>query len=196
MSIDVNYESHVNETDAVIRDRTIPADGVKPLEYSDILKFSNCHNITVTNCTISGGKEDCIDAVRGNQYDINNTTLSPVYNGITLKGSIDTIEIDNVGFTKHGTDCDIEFGQFDNYWYIGRKPTRNITIKDTNAYDGKSLKVKLWDAEEPVVFNSNVKVIKIPKIIWFPYFVFRAIQVRGITNIFKPVKDDTFITST
>lgn len=187
MSIDVNYESHVAENNVSIKERTIPSEGVNPNDYSDILKFSNCTNVNVTNCTILGGKEDCIDAVRGSNYHITDSTLTPEYNGVTMKGSIDGIEISNVGFTKHGTDCDIEFGQFDNYWYIGRKPTRNISILDTNALDGKPLVVKVWDAEAPAVFNSNVKVIKIPKFIWFPYFVFRAIQVRGITNIFKPV---------
>jgi hypothetical protein len=194
---DINYESHVTETGTVIENRIIPTsvEG-DPLSFSDILKFSNCTDITVDKCEIQGGKEDCIDAVRGSNYTFKNTDLYPVYNGITLKGSIDGVTIDNVEFKTHGSDCDIELGQFDNYWYIGRPPTRNVIIHNVNSDDGVPVKVKLWDAVTPVVIDSNVKIIKIPKLIWFPYFVFRAIQTRGIKNIFKPVDDNTFIRTT
>jgi hypothetical protein len=92
-----------------------------------------------------------------------------------------------------GSDCDIEFGQYDNYWYIGRPPTRNGKINLTNSVSGEPLVLKVWDAEVPVITDSNIKVVKIPKIIWWPYFVFRAIQTRGIKNIFKPVEASSFI---
>ena len=100
-----------------------------------------------------------------------------------------------VKFLTHGSDCDMEFGQYDNYWYIGRKPTRGGIINNVNATDSKPVVIKLWDATAPTVTDSNVKIVKIPKIVWFPYFVFRAIQVRGIKNIFKPVDTGAFIAS-
>lgn len=193
MSADKNYESHVTENGTIVENRTIPSEGTNPGDYSDILKFSNCENITVKNCTILGGKEDCIDAVRGNNYTFNAVTLAPKYNGITLKGSIDTANIVDVEFQTHGKDCDIELGQYDNYWYIGRPPTRNVSVTNVKAADGKPVVVKLWDAEDLVVVNSNVKVIKIPKFIWWPYFVFRAIQTRGFKNITTPVNANSFI---
>jgi hypothetical protein len=193
MGADKNYESHVQENGTVIQNRAIPNAGTNPGEYSDILKFSNCTGIVVDGCEIFGGKEDCIDAVRGELYTFKNNTLHPVHNGITLKGSINTIVIDNVKFETHGKDCDIELGQYDNYWYVGRKPTRDITINNVNAEDGKPIVIKVWDAETPKVTNSNVKIVKIPKLIWFPYFVFRAIQTRGIKNVCKPVDSNAFI---
>ena len=58
MATDVNFESHY-EDGTVIADRTIP-EGVNALDYSDILKFSECSNATVSNCNIEGGKEDAI----------------------------------------------------------------------------------------------------------------------------------------
>lgn len=192
MSADKNYESHVQENGTHIEGRTLPSDA-DPAEYSDILKFSNCEDITVKNCSILGGKEDCIDAVRGNNYTFDTVTLTPKHNGITLKGSIDTASITNVEFQSHGKDCDIELGQYDNYWYIGRPPTRNVRIIDTNATDGKPVVVKVWDAKTPIVVNSSVKIINIPKFIWWPYFVFRAIQTRGIKNITTPVEAGSFI---
>ena len=193
MATDVNFESHY-EDGTVIADRTIP-EGVNALDYSDILKFSECSNATVSNCNIEGGKEDAIDAVRGENLRIVDCNLTPHKNGITLKGSIVNYCIDGVKFLTHGSDCDMEFGQYDNYWYIGRKPTRGGIINNVNATDSKPVVIKLWDATAPTVTDSNVKIVKIPKIVWFPYFVFRAIQVRGIKNIFKPVDTGAFIAS-
>ena len=193
MAADKNFESHY-EDGTVIARRTIP-EGVNALDYSDVLKFSNCSNATVSGCNIKGGKEDAIDAVRGENLRIVNCSLTPHKNGITLKGSIVNYCIDGVKFLTHGSDCDMEFGQFDNYWYIGRKPTRGGIINNVNATDGKPVVIKLWDATAPTVTDSNVKIVKIPKIVWFPYFVFRAIQVRGIKNIFKPVDTGAFIAS-
>jgi hypothetical protein len=193
MAADKNYESHGLEDGTTIVGSIIPPSGVSPLDYSDILKFSNCQNVTVSNCVISGGKEDCIDAVRGSNYTIKNCTLLPSANGITLKGSIDGVVLDTIGFDNHGSECDIDIGQFDNYWWIGRPPTRNIRLKNIESADGKPVVVRLWDAETPVVENSNVKIVRIPKFIWWPYFVFRAAQTRGFKNVSKPVDGNTFI---
>lgn len=193
MSADKNFESHATENGTVVENRIIPTRDINPMEYSDILKFSNCTGITVDNCEIYGGKEDCIDAVRGQLYTFKNSDLYPVHNGITIKGSIDGVKIDNVRFKTHGKDCDIDIGQYDNYWYIGRSPTRNVLIHNVNAVDGKPVVVRLWDALNPILENSNVKIVRVPKLIWFPYFVFRAIQTRGIKNIFNPVDSNTFI---
>ena len=193
MSADKNYESHVQENGTLIENRTIPSEGVDPATYSDILKFSNCTGITVDGCTIYGGKEDCIDAVRGELYTIKNTSLHPVHNGITIKGSIDGVLLENITFETHGKDCDIDIGQFDNYWWIGRAPTRNIVIRNVMPDDGKPVVVRLWDATDPIVENSNVKIVKIPKFIWWPYFVFRAAQTRGIKNVATPVSSTSFI---
>ena len=193
MSADKNYESHVAETATWIAGRLIPEKGTNALDYSDILKFSNCTDILVSQCYIEGGKEDCVDAVRGNNYTIKDSDLAPEKNGITIKGSIDGFRIENVEFDGHGTECDIDIGQFDNYWYIGRAPTRNITIKNVNAKDGKPIKIRLWDSTTPTIISSNVKVIKVPKFIWWPYFVFRAIQTRGFKNVAKPVDAGSFI---
>ncbi len=69
----------------------------------------------------------------------------------------------------------------------------NHTIKNVQSADGKPVIVKIWDATKPIVENSNVKLIKIPKFIWFIYFVIRAAQTRGIANVAKPVEAGTFI---
>jgi len=193
MAADKNYESHAGENGTVISHRIIPDNGNNSLEYSDILKFSNCTNCTVDNCTIHGGKEDCIDAVRGSRYVIRNSTLLPYHNGITLKGSIDGALLENLVFDGNGKDCDIDIGQFDNYWWIGRAPTRNVIINNVTSTSGKPVVVRLWDADAVTVTASNVKIVRVPKFIWWPYFVFRAAQTRGFKNVAKPVDANTFI---
>ena len=190
---DVNYESHVSESGIAVDGRTIPDLGTSPGNYADTLKFSNCTGVVVDHSTIFGGKEDAIDAVRGSDLTFRNLTLVPNSNGITVKGAAANILIENVFFEKHGSSSDFEFGQFDNYWYVGRAPTRTITIKNVSSADGKPVVIKLWDAVIPVVIDSNVKIIRVPKLIWWPYFVVRAIQTRGLTNIFKPVESGTFV---
>lgn len=193
MGADKNYESHVTEVGTVISDRRLPDGSASAGDYSDILKFSNCTTCGVNNCVIDGGKEDCIDMVRGSDYHVTNTTLIPHHNGITIKGSIDGVLIENVEFDGHGSDCDIDIGQFDNYWWIGRPPTRNVRIKNVQSKDGSPVVVRLWDAVTPMIENSNVKIVRIPKLIWWPYFVFRAAQTRGYKNVAKPVDSTTFI---
>jgi polygalacturonase len=108
MAADKNLESYAGEDGTVISNRVIAPDDWT--QTSDVLKFSNCTNVVVDGCTIEGGKEDCIDAVRGSNYTFNNTVLAPRKNGITIKGSVNGYSINEVSFVTSGSDCDIEFG--------------------------------------------------------------------------------------
>lgn len=190
MSKDINYKSFAGENGILINSWENPTD---PSMYSDVMKFSNCMNVVVDGVEIHGGKEDCIDAVRGSNYLFHDLVLVPLVNGVTLKGSIDGCELKNIKISKQGKDYTIEIGQYDNYWYFGRKPTRNIKINNVSMMDGSAVKIRLWDAETPTITDSNVKISKMPKILWIWYFCFRAIQTRGFKNLFKPVQSGAFI---
>lgn len=190
MSQDINYKSFAGENGILINSWQNPTD---PSMHSDTMKFSNCTNVTVKSVEIHGGKEDCVDAVRGENYLFENLTVAPLVNGITLKGSINGYNLKDIKITKQGKKYTIEVGQYDNYWYFGRKPTRNGKIDNVSMFDGSPVKVRLWDADAPIVTNSNVKITKIPKILWIWYFIVRAIQTRGIKNLFKPVGNGLFI---
>ena len=187
---DKNYKSFAGENGILINSWENPTN---PSTYSDVMKFSNCTNVVVSGVEIHGGKEDCIDAVRGANYQFSDLTLVPLANGVTLKGSIDGCILKDIKITKAGKDYTIEIGQYDNYWYFGRKPTRNIKINNVSMVDGSPVNVRLWDAETPTITSSNVKLTKVPKIIWIWYFIVRAIQTRGIKNLFKPVDNNSFI---
>lgn len=174
---DNNYESHWGVTGLAIIDRSISPDN--PTQYSDVLKLSLCADTLVERCHIEGGVEDCLDAVRGTNYTIRACTLSPNgKNGITLKGAIDGATIQDVVFDRHGSECDIELGQYDLYWSLGRHPTRNIIIQNVNSIDGGPIQVRIWNAETPKLITSNVKIKKVPKVIWLPYFLYRYLCVK------------------
>ncbi len=176
MNPDVNYKSYVNETGLFIDNWQNPE---TVSAYDDVMKFSNCTNVTVSGVLVMGGKEDCIDAVRGSNYFFTDLSLVPLWNGVTIKGSIENATFKNISFETTGKDYCIELGQFDNYWTPGRLPTRGVKLENVHSVSGAKVTVRVWDAEMPTVINSpSVVVKKIPKFIWYPYFLFRRWQIK------------------
>jgi len=163
---DTNWRSYVGPADngLTVNAAEWPSD---PLAYDDLVKGSNVSHLCVSGLTIPASREDSIDFVRGKNYVVQHCT---VQGSITAKGSIDGLSI--YGCCISGT---VELGQYDNYWTKGRAPTRNVSIIDCNSPDGSPIRVKVWDAELPFVQNTNVKLTKIPKFIWLPYFIFRRL---------------------
>ena len=154
-----------------------------PNTYDDIMKFSDCLNVVVKNKQVSAGKENCVDAVRGTNYEWRDCEFfaGSGISAITLKGALDGWRIidSKIG---HGKQTDIELGQFDNYWKPGRSPTRNGLIYNCQSNDGQPIRVTCWDAQIPQVIDSNVKITKVPWIVWFPYFCFRYVCVHWLSR--------------
>lgn len=186
MSTDTNYQSYWGVDGLTIINQVFSPEN--PLKYSDILKFSICTNTLVEDTYVVGGKEDCIDAVRGENYIIRRCVLHPNgRNGITLKGNLKRAFIRDVEFETHGSECDIELGQhtiYSNFFGTNQK-TEAVVIENTNSKSGKPLIVKVWNADKPVVINSNVKIQVVPKILVKLYFALRWIQIHIIGKIFK-----------
>lgn len=165
---DVNWRSYVGPQDngrlVTSEDWQAPSD---PRQWDDLFKCSNVTNLTVRGLTIPASREDSIDCVRGSSYSFESCTIA---GSVTVKGAIDGLTLSNCVIS--GT---IELGQYDNYWVKGRAPTRNISIVNCCSPDGSPIRVKLWDATTPLVINSTVKVTRIPKLVWLPYFLFRRL---------------------
>jgi len=138
-----------------------------PENWDDLVKCSNCTGLTISGLTIPASREDSIDCVRGSNYTVQNCT---VHGSVTIKGAINGLTL--YGSVVSGT---IELGQYDNYWEPGRAPTQNVSILDCTSPDGSPIRVKVWDAEVPFVRNTNVKITKVPKWVWLPYFLFRRL---------------------
>jgi hypothetical protein len=151
-----------------------------PHDYDDILKFGNCTNVMAYKLTVAAGRENNVDAVRGSGYTFAFMELleGSGVAAMTLKGSIQGIKIAHCSIGQSNGACEIELGQFDKYWYPGRLPTRDIMIDTCTRSDGGDIRVDVWDAEIPEVFMTRVKIRKIPKLVWFPYFCVRWAWVR------------------
>jgi hypothetical protein len=165
---DTNWRSYVGPQDngklVTSEDWQAPSD---PKQWDDLFKCSNVSDLAARGLTIPASREDSIDCVRGSNYLIQSCTIQ---GSTTVKGAIDGFELNNCVIS--GT---VELGQYDNYWTRGRAPTRNVRLINCCSPDGSPIRVKLWDAEMPVVQNTNLKLVKIPKWIWLPYFLFRRL---------------------
>ena len=165
---DTNWRSFVGPQDngklVTSEDWQAPSN---PKEYDDLFKCSNVEGLTARGLTIPASREDSIDCVRGSNYLIQSCTIQ---GSVTIKGAID-------GFTLYGSVVSgtIELGQYDNYWKSGRAPTQNVSILDCTSPDESPIRVKVWDADVPFVKNTSVKITRIPKWIWLPYFLFRRL---------------------
>lgn len=179
---DTNYRSFVGDNgdnDLTVTPELVPIPaGTDLSRFSDILKFSKCLRIVIENFRpLPGGKEDCIDAVRGEDYRVRNCTLAPRRTGITLKGSINVYAVDRVTFVP-GTGPEIEIGQFDNYWTPGRLPTRNGKVIFCDTTTGAPVRVRIYDGTMPLLIGGNIEVTMVPKCVWLPYFLWRYVVVR------------------
>ena len=164
---DTNWRSYGPIDDGTTVDAAEWQAPLDPENWDDLVKASNCIGLVISGLTIPASREDSIDCVRGSNYTVLHCTVG---GSITVKGAIN-------GFTLYGSCVSgtIELGQYDNYWKPGRSPTQNVSILDCTSPDGSPIKVKVWDAEVPFVQNSNVTVTKVPKWIWWPYFLFRRL---------------------
>lgn len=174
-TVDKNWMSYVGDNPDVSGFYNPP----NPEDYSDILKFGDATNVHVETKTVCPGQENCLDAVRGGNYLWEDCTFldGSGVSTVTLKGSIDKFTFRDCSIGR-GKNTDIELGQFDKYWYVGRPPTRNGLIDNCHSADGQPIRVTCWDAERPEAFFSNVSVTKVPWIVWFPYFCFRYVYIR------------------
>jgi hypothetical protein len=165
---DTNWRSFVGPQDngkvVTSEDWQAPSD---PKQWDDLFKCSNVSNLTAIGLTIPSSREDSIDCVRGSGYSFKSCAIQ---GSVTVKGAIDGLRLYNCVIS--GT---VELGQYDNYWTKGRAPTRNVSLLNCCSPDGKPIRVKLWDADAPLVQNTNVAYTKIPKWIWLPYFIFRRL---------------------
>jgi hypothetical protein len=165
---DTNWRSYVGPNDdGLTVDSAEWQAPLDPENWDDLVKCSNCTGLTISGLTIPASREDSIDCVRGSNYTVQNCT---VHGSVTIKGAINGLTL--YGSVVSGT---IELGQYDNYWEPGRAPTQNVSILDCTSPDGSPIRVKVWDAQVPFVQNTNVKVTRIPKWIWLPYFLFRRL---------------------
>ena len=164
---DVNWRSYGPVDDGTTVDAANWQAPLDPENWDDLVKCSNCTGLTISGLTIPASREDSIDCVRGSNYLIQSCTIR---GSVTVKGAIEGFELNNCVIS--GT---VELGQYDNYWFKGRAPTRYVRLVNCCSPDGSPIRVKLWDAEIALIAGTSVKITRIPKWIWWPYFLFRRL---------------------
>jgi hypothetical protein len=162
--------------------------------YDDTLKVGKSQFVNISNKTISNDGEDCVDLVRVKDSVFHTLELRPFgRNGLTVKGASSNVEFSDLKFGRHGKECDIELGQFDNYWYPGRPPTQKIIAHGpgmAGLFDDP-IRVRVWDAEvrdAEFFFDSGVKITRVPKWVWYPYFIFQYARIR-VENVYRKLRN-------
>lgn len=177
---DYNYRSYYQTNGTRVTQETIPDPPVNNMAYDDMLKFSDCQHAVVDHCSIGGGREDCIDCVRGLGLLVQDCDLTPKgRNGITIKGGFKTWLVKKTHFTAHGAEADIELGQFSKWdrFPFRKDRTTGGAIVSSTATGDTPIVVRAWNADLPNVIDSRVEIIRVLWAVWFPYFCFRRLQV-------------------
>lgn len=168
--IDTNYISHAESSEPLeIREEIINVSDWK--KYSDLLKFSNRQNVVVINCTIYGGKEDCVDINRlcENIRFFRCRFIIRGKRAMTIKASGE-VGLKDCVIEGHGKNHDIQLG---NYTHTGNVKTYNIHLENVTATDGKPVIVNVMNSQKPKVIGGNVKVTVMFPLFWRVYFFLR-----------------------
>jgi len=132
---DTNWRSYVGPADngklVTSEDWQPPSD---PKQWDDLFKCSNVNDLAARGLTIPASREDSIDCVRGSNYLIQSCTIQ---GSVTVKGAIEGFELNNCVIS--GT---VELGQYDNYWFKGRAPTRYVRLVNCCSPDGSPIRIK------------------------------------------------------
>lgn len=161
---DKNYrELHTGET--INGELISPPASFYP--WSDTLKASNVSLANVIDCTIAGGMEDAMDINRVSTFiKLQNCKLqSGGLYCMTIKGGSYEIELTDVVILLHGSEVDIDLG---NFTEANQDKTTRITLRNVTSTDGKPVIVRVINADRPTVIGGNVKVI-VP---WWAYWPF------------------------
>lgn len=127
-----------NQRRILIRNCVIQAKGV-----SEALKLSRCWMVYVVGCEIYGGKEDCVDIVRGGKIFLyknilHSRSLGPKTKSFfTIKGGAHTVVIKNNTFIGEVSGPIIDLGNWTNYDIVKRPKVRHIFIEDNLFKDTK-----------------------------------------------------------
>ena len=170
---DKNFRSYADCMNCLIENETLcPPDE----SYADTLKFSNAHGVTVRECSIFGGTEDCIDLNRGCTYiTIKDCDLMPAGKyAVTIKGGTSAIQLKNVFIHDHGDETDIDIGNWSDQ---SKEPTGSVILQNVCMTDGSPVRCRVLWGERPIVIGGNVKVTVVPRVLVWAWRMLRKLGV-------------------
>lgn len=176
---DRNYYSYADVSNVVIPRNEIFAPE-NPLEYDDILKFSNAKNIVGDGIVVKGGKENCIDMNRTCEGItlVNVTLVGGNQAAIVIKGGSRNIGFENVKITPSPTAwCDILIGDWSDQ---SNERSTQIYLGNVTRTDDQPVRVVVGRAEKPTIHEGNCKIMTAEslglKTYWWAKFIARKLH--------------------
>jgi len=147
---------------------------------SEAVKISNRREVTFKNCVILGGKEDCLDIVRGSIHTFDNCVFeaSGSLQAATIKGGAEYIHFKNCTFKGKPKMGYVVLGQYSDYNFCKDLKTKYISFDKCHFEDSDTPSVVVWKADMPIIEECYANVKKIPTFIVWAYFTFRKLQQR------------------
>ena len=152
--------------------------------FSEALKFSMCYNILVKGCEIIGGKEGCVDIVRGGGVVFQNCRF--ISNGqikqhIAIRGGARDIAIKDCVFVgdyrKWWNGACVDLGNWTDYDDAPRPHARNIVVSNCKMEDITNRNLcRVLYSEKPKVYDCDGRVLGIPR---FLVKLFWALKRKG-----------------
>lgn len=140
------------------------------------LKFSNCANVLVEDCEITGGTERALDIVRGTGYIFRRCKFNNSGTRLTVTSPWTTTKVCSAGI-KGGAEnvafesCevhDVLLGDYSIYDHNGTRVTKGITFANC-----PSVIVRGRSAEAPSFLNTPYSMVMWPKLVTAAYFTFQ-----------------------
>jgi hypothetical protein len=175
-----NVDTHLKSWGLLKDERLEIKEDLNGNACSETLKFSLCNNVVLdmNNVNIFSGKEDCLDIVRGKNYRIKDGVFHcSGKQGITIKGSVDSVILENIVFRGNPKNGYVVLGQYCDYDVVHKPKTKNIIIKNC-WFEKPSCGITLWNAEKIQFQGTSCKVNKVNPLIVKGYFLIRKIYDR------------------
>lgn len=170
MAADKNFRSYADVNGVTIENEYIAPP--KADVYDDTLKFSNADNVVVSNCSVVGGREDCIDINRGCEgIIIEGCDLYPCGEyGMTIKGGSHDITIKDVKFFGHAHDYDIDIGNWSDQ---SDRRTTGVKLINVRGTTDEPVTVRVLWGDRPTIIGGNIKLTVVPQLAVVVYRFFR-----------------------
>ena len=158
------------------------------------LKISFGHDVTIRNCIIHGGYEDCVDIVRGANICFSGCKFIS-YNTkqhFTIKGGCKNIQIEDCEFVndfKNWYDGAIlDIGNWCDYDQVKRPKVRHVKVNDCRLTNIKfKMLSRVLYGEAPTIIETGGFVFKVPSFITSLFFKLRNSGKLGkIKTISRP----------
>lgn len=166
-------EAYGNQSGVTIFQRTLDA---PPAAYDDALKFSNCTDVVVVDCTIRGGREDALDINRGKRLIFQRCRFeSRGRYACTVKGGVSDVTFEDCTFTA-GTETDVDLGN----WSDQAPPparTREVKLYRCKRADGGLLRIRCLWADKPALKLTPAVVRRVHPVLLLLFRIGKALRL-------------------